>query len=282
MRRLTKTCCGPRVGPCSASAATNAGEPQRRRPRRLDRHQVRPIAVDLIQPIGQRSAPAGTAAPCGPALVSVKPTSRIAQRQLRHDPRDLRGLGGVGLQELPPRRQVVEQVGDLDRACLRARRPRRADSTCAGVDADLGAAAAPRARVRRRKCDTEAMLGSASPRKPSVAMAPRSSARRILLVACRSRHSRASSGLHADAVVLDPDQLLAAVLDGDGDARRLGVDGVLDQLLDDRGRPLDDFAGGDLVGQVVGQLADAAHAYHQPERRNHRNMAIAALSHQRR
>ena len=37
-------------------------------------------------------------------------------------------------------------------------------------------------------------------------MAPRSSARRILLVAWRSRHSRASSGVHADAVVLDADR----------------------------------------------------------------------------
>src|SRR4051812_28595336 len=50
-----------------------------------------------------------------------------------------------------------------------------------------------RARVRSVKCDTEAMLGSASPRNPSVRIAPRSSARRILLVACRSIASRASS-----------------------------------------------------------------------------------------
>ena len=35
----------------------------------------------------------------------------------------------------------------------------------------------PRARVRRRKCETDAMLGSASPRKPSVAIVARSSAR---------------------------------------------------------------------------------------------------------
>ena len=45
---------------------------------------------------------------------------------------------------------------------------------------------APRARVRSVKCETDAMLGSASPRKPSVWIAPRSSAWAILLVACRS------------------------------------------------------------------------------------------------
>src|SRR3954465_1403072 len=49
-------------------------------------------------------------------------------------------------------------------------------------------------RVRSVKCETDAMLGSASPRNPSVRIAPRSSARAILLVACRSIASRASSG----------------------------------------------------------------------------------------
>ena len=41
------------------------------------------------------------------------------------------------------------------------------------------------------------------------------------------------------------------------DAAGAGVDRVLDQLLDDRGRPLDDLAGGDLVGEVRGQPVDA-------------------------
>ena len=59
--------------------------------------------------------------------------------------------------------------------------------------------------------------------------------------------------LHPLAVVLDADQLLAAELDRDGDAARAGVERVLDQLLDDRGRPLDDLAGGDLVGEVGGR-----------------------------
>ena len=52
---------------------------------------------------------------------------------------------------------------------------------------------APGSRVARRKRETLAMLGSASPRKPSVAMAARSAPVRSLLVACRSRQSRASS-----------------------------------------------------------------------------------------
>ena len=54
-------------------------------------------------------------------------------------------------------------------------------------------ATASRSRVVRRNRDTLAMLGNASPRNPNVATACRSAADRILLVACRSRDSSASS-----------------------------------------------------------------------------------------
>ncbi len=62
---------------------------------------------------------------------------------------------------------------------------------------------------------------------------------------------------HAVAVVADADPLLAAPFDLDGDGRGLRVEGVLDQLLDDRGRPFHDLARRDLVDQVVGQPFDA-------------------------
>ena len=44
--------------------------------------------------------------------------------------------------------------------------------------------------------------------------------------------------------------------DLDFDAVRAGVEAVLDQLLDDGSRPLDDFAGGDLIDEVVVEDAD--------------------------
>ena len=87
--------------------------------------QVAALAVQLIQPIAQRSRPAGTASTVRPPLVSVKPTSGYASASCVDDARDLRRLGAVGLQELPPRRQVVEEVVDLDDRALRRRRPRR-------------------------------------------------------------------------------------------------------------------------------------------------------------
>ena len=63
----------------------------------------------------------------------------------------------------------------------------------------------------------------------------------------------------AAAVVFDTDQLLAAVLRGDDDARRAGIDGVLNQFFDHRGRALDDLASRDLVGEVNGQTGNPSH-----------------------
>src|SRR5262245_27704595 len=65
--------------------------------------------------------------------------------------------------------------------------------------------------------------------------------------------------LHSFAIILDTNQLLAAIFDRDGDAMRPSIERVLDQLLDDRCRALDDFAGGDLIREVVRKAMDFAH-----------------------
>jgi hypothetical protein len=58
------------------------------------------------------------------------------------------------------------------------------------------------------------------------------------------------------AIVAYPDQAHAAVFKIDVDALRAGIDRVFDQFLDHRRRALDDFAGGDLIDEGVGKLAD--------------------------
>src|SRR3546814_6976377 len=64
-------------------------------------------------------------------------------------------------------------------------------------------------------------------------------------------------GRDAAAVIADADQADAAFLQVDVDPVRAGVERVLDQFLDRRSRPLDDFAGSDLVDEGVGTLLDA-------------------------
>jgi hypothetical protein len=53
--------------------------------------------------------------------------------------------------------------------------------------------------------------------------------------------------LDAPAIIDDADQVGAAVLDLDVDPPRAGIDAILEQLLDDAGRPFDHLAGGDLA-----------------------------------
>ncbi len=119
--------------------------------------------------------------------------------------------------------------------------------------------ALPRARVRRVKCETDAMLGqrlAAKPERPNrrQIVGPRDLARRVTL----DREPRVLR-IHPFAVVLDAQRLLPAELDGDRNPPRARVERVLDELLDDRRRTLDDLAGGDLIGEVQGQAVDAGH-----------------------
>ena len=117
MRRLTKTCCGPRDGPLLAE---RGDEPAHRDAGRLlvDRHEVGPLAVDLVEPLLERT---GRRRFEQHALAALEREAdlRVAERQLGDEPRDLRGLRGIGLQELSPRRQVEEEIADLDQRAFR-------------------------------------------------------------------------------------------------------------------------------------------------------------------
>jgi hypothetical protein len=72
------------------------------------------------------------------------------------------------------------------------------------------------------------------------------------------REARVVGG-HAAAVVADLDPLAATVLEEDVDDGGAGVDRVLDELLDDRGGALDDFARRDLIHELRGKAADGGH-----------------------
>jgi hypothetical protein len=65
---------------------------------------------------------------------------------------------------------------------------------------------------------------------------------------------------HAATVVGDADEAAATGFDFDADVGGSGVEGVLEELLNDGGGTVDDLAGGDLVSDLVGENADATHA----------------------
>jgi hypothetical protein len=65
--------------------------------------------------------------------------------------------------------------------------------------------------------------------------------------------------VHPLAVVPDADLTLAAPGDADVDRARAGIQGILDQLLDDGGRPVDDLARRDAVDGLIVENANPAH-----------------------
>ncbi len=219
--------------------------------------EIRTIAVELVQAIAERCH--RRTLEDGPSGARQREADlRVAERQLRDDPGHLGGLGGVGLQELAARGQVVEHVGHLDRRPLgHARFGDRRDG--AAIDADLGArAGAARTRLQPEMRDggdaRQRLAAEAERRDPLEVVGMANLAGRMPL----DRQPRVLRP-HPLPVVLDTQELLAAHLDRDCDAARAGVDRVLDQLLDDGGGALDDLAGGNLVGEVGGKAMDGAH-----------------------
>ena len=67
---------------------------------------------------------------------------------------------------------------------------------------------------------------------------------------------------HAAAIVGDANETAAAGFHFDANLRRARVERVFEQFLDHRSGTLHHLAGGDLVGDLVGQNAYAAHAAH--------------------
>ena len=155
------------------------------------------------------------------------------------------GLGRLSAQELPARGCIEEQGahrhagpalphGVLDRLALS---PHYADPR---------AAAAVRRRLQleaRHRSDRRERLTSEAERRHA------DQVRRIADLAggvARQRERRVLAP-HPLAVVAHPDERLPPVLDRDANRSGAGIERVLDELLYDRGRPLDHLAGGDLV-----------------------------------
>ena len=225
----------------------------------VDLNQIARVAVDLQQALPP--APGrGTLHQPPPGADQREAYVVRAQRELRDYPRHLRGFGLIRLEELAAGREVVEQVLDVDaRAFRRACFGDRPED--AAVHLDLGAGhLASRARPQRQVRDR----GNRRQRfaaKPQRRDCRQIAARPDLAGRVPLQRQLGVIRRHPLAVVFDAHQALAAKLDGHRDASGAGVDGVFDQLLDDRRRALDDLAGGDLVGELDREAMNLRHGY---------------------
>ena len=201
--------------------------------------------------------------PVGPRQreADLRMREREPPHRLRHGVR----LGAVGAQELQPRRHREEEVAQPRSACPAARLAGRASPTRPPSTSIAQACSSLAWRDSIESRATAPIDASASPRKPSVAIAARSSPGSFD-VQWRATASGEVGGRHARAVVGDADQALAAAGGHDLDPPRAGVERVLDKLLHDARRALHHLAGGDPVDDMIGETANRHGA--RPRSRN--------------
>ena len=195
--------------------------------------------------------------PRGELGTRLRPRQRVALHHLERAAQ----LGLGALQELAPRRHVEEERAHLDRGAARgappARRRARGRPRCAPATRRRRARRVEQLDPRHRGDRGQRLAAKPERRRP--APGPRRSG------SCRWRGGRRRAATSSRPMP-EPSsstaiRALAAGLELDRDAARAGVERVLDQLLDHRGRALDHLAGGDLAHQPVVEESDLRHRY---------------------
>jgi hypothetical protein len=164
----------------------------------------------------------------------------------------VREFGGLALKEFAPRRRREEELAHLHARPDRTRR--RRELARARLEAlrmrSIGGAAGERKLGDRR--DRRQRLAAEAHRRDVLEVVQRRDlARRVA-----AQRERQLGGRDAAPVVFDDDRADAAARETHDDLGRGGIERVVDELAHDRRGPLDDFAGGDLADQLVGQFAD--------------------------
>jgi len=171
---------------------------------------------------------------------------------------DVGGFGVVGFEKFAAGGDGIEKMGDFDAGARRAAAGALM-SHFPAVDEDFraggGIAGAGNEREARHTGDTRQGLAAEAKGAHRVEVGGFDNFRGRVAFKGEERFIRREAG----AVVLDADEALAAVAEFDLDAGGPGVEGILDELLDNRSGALDHFAGGDLVGDPVREDADAGH-----------------------
>jgi len=177
---------------------------------------------------------------------------------------DVGGLGGFGAGEFAAGGQVVEEGADFDLGA--GGEANLVDvAELAGIDDDFG----PGEGLRLAGAEAEAGDGGDAG-DGFAAEAVGGDAVEVVAVTelAGGVALEAEEGVvaaHAGTVVGDGDEAAAAGGDLDVDLGGAGVEGVFEEFLEDGGGALDDFAGRNLVGDMLGQEADSVHEKREKE-----------------
>ncbi len=177
------------------------------------------------------------------------------EREARDGLQDVLELGRFRAQELAPRRHTVKEVANLDRRALRVRgRLHAAGLAVLALDRRArGGALPPRGQPQPRHRRNRRQRLAAEPERGD----PLEVLERGDLAGGMARQrEREFVRRDAGAVVAHADQADPAVLDVDRELLRAGIEGVLDEFLDDGSRTLDDLARSDLVDERAFEDAD--------------------------
>ena len=183
---------------------------------------------------------------------------RMRQAVVRHQRGDVRQFGLLGAQEFAARRDVVEQIAHRDHGAAAQRRLLAAQHLAAGdFDARAG-------RLLHGSRLQQQARDRGDGRQRLAAKTQRGDGEQVLDVAqfaggVAFEGQQRVVAQHAAAVVHDADQPPAARFHLHAQIRRAGIERVFQQFLDHRRGPLHHFARGDLVGNLVGKNANAAH-----------------------
>ncbi len=186
---------------------------------------------------------------------------RVGQRVVGHQGCDVGQLGGLCAEEFAPGRGVEEEIRYGQRGSTGQGSVVHVENLAAG-DFDAGSG------VRRGGFSGSCFQGHAGYRGDGgqrlAAKAEGGDGEQVVggaQLGCgvAFEGQQGIVAVHALAVVGDADEAAAAGLDFDANAVGAGVQGILQQFLDHGGRAIDNLAGGDLVGNLVGENADAAH-----------------------
>ena len=184
-------------------------------------------------------------------VIKRQAKSGIGEGETRDGGQDVAELGCLRAEKLAASRYVAEEVPDRNPGAARPRlRFDGADPS--QLHLDSGSLA-----INRGGLDEQARHG----RNRGQGLASKTQSGQAFKVGCRSQLGRGVPFegqqsivmVHAGTVVLDVDEITTARSEANVNTGGPGIDGVLNQLLDHRGRSLNHLPGRNLVDESIGQ-----------------------------